>query len=138
MTKKTETTQSNGTAEKVAESGITRSHDLPWHAKKVAIFKALKKLGAIGKGSAVSADAIAAEAKVTNRDVRHYCYHAMCSGLTGVYSESEAFRGYGFYLTAKGAKVDPVAALKAQEAAREKPKATVTKTKKATKETVEA
>lgn len=94
--------------------GIERDHDLPWNDKKVAIIKALKSLKAFGASSAVSAQDIAKQAKVTNRDVRHYCYHAKVSGLTGV-AKTEDVRGYSFHLTAKGAKCDPVAEAKSQK-----------------------
>ena len=93
--------------------GIDRDHDLPWNDKKVAIFKAMKKMGAVGATAARSAVDIAERAQVTSRDVRHYCYHAKAAGLVGVHEMAE-IRGYGFALTAKGEKIDPVAELKEQ------------------------
>lgn len=98
-------------------SGVTRTKDLPWSEKKVAVFKALKALKAVGQGSAVPAAKVVEKSGLTGRDVRHYVYHAMAAKLTGV-ATSEAVSGYVYYLTAKGAEVDPVKALKEQEAAR--------------------
>jgi biopolymer transport protein ExbD len=98
-----------------AQYGIDRSHDLPWHDKKVAIFKALKALGATKSGDAVSAVQVAAKAKVTARDVRHYCYHAKAAGLVDL-ATIEDVRGHAFYLTAKGRNIDPVQAQKAEQA----------------------
>lgn len=95
--------------------GVDRDHDLPWSDKKVAIFKAMKKMGAVGATNSKSATDIAEKAQVTSRDVRHYCYHAKAAGLVGVHEMAE-IRGYGFALTAKGEKVDPVAELKKQNA----------------------
>lgn len=96
------------------ECGIEREKDLPWNEKKVAVFKALKQLKAVGATNAQGAVAVAEKAGLTTRDVRHYCYHAQASGLTGM-SNVEDVRGYAFYLTAKGVKVDPAALLKARE-----------------------
>ena len=90
---------------KPGQFGVERDHDLPWHAKKIAIFKALKALGATSASDARSAQDVAGKAKVSARDVRHYCYHAKTSGLTGI-AELENVRGYGFYLTAKGVKAE--------------------------------
>jgi len=101
------------------EYGAEKSRDVPWNDKKVAVFKALKRLKAVGQGRAKGTNEIAEVAEVSSRDVRHYCYHAKVSGLTGM-SVVEGSRGYGFYLTAKGSKTDPVKALKAQEAAKAK------------------
>ena len=92
---------------KVGEYGMERSHDLPWTAKKVAVFKALRKLG-----EATATDA-AKEAGLTAKDIRHYGYHAKAAGLVEVKADGGR---YLFSLTAKGKKVDPAAELKAQEA----------------------
>jgi len=100
--------------EHIAEYGAERSHDLPWHNKKVAIFKALKALKATSPTQAVSATEVSTKANVTQRDVRHYCYHAKVSGYIGLTS-SEAIRGYGFYLTTKGLAIDPVKAQKEEQ-----------------------
>jgi hypothetical protein len=98
--------------------GMDRDKDLPWNEKKVNIFKALKSLGAAGSHQAVTAaDIIAKYPALTDRDVRHYCYHAKAANLVGV-AKVEGDRGYRFYLTAAGAKVDPAKALKEQTAAR--------------------
>jgi predicted transcriptional regulator len=104
-------------AKKAAGHGIEREHDLPWNDKKVAIFKALKALGATSAASAKSASEVAKKAGVTERDVRHYTYHAKAAGLTGVVSV-EGARGYAYHLTAKGAKLNPATKLKAQQAAK--------------------
>jgi len=98
----------NGTA----EYGAEKTKDVPWSAKKAAVFKALRKLGAVGAGAARGSSEVAAAGNgITAKDVRHYCYHAKVSGLTGLSDAAEG-GGYGFYLTAKGAKVDPDAELK--------------------------
>lgn len=96
---------------KPATYGVEREHDLPWNDKKVAVFKALAKLG-----KSVAAD-VAKEAAVTARDVRHYCYHAKAAGLVEV---EQAGNEYRFALTTKGKSVDPAQALKAQQAAKGK------------------
>lgn len=101
--------ESNGSG----QFGMDRDHDLPWNDKKVAIFKAMKKMGAVGATNSKSATQIAEKAGVTSRDVRHYCYHAKAAGLVGVHEMAD-IRGYGFALTVKGEKIDPVAELKAQ------------------------
>ena len=93
------------------EHGHERSKDVPWSEKKVAVFKALKKLKAVGVDRCRPATDIATSAGVTTKDVRHYCYHAKASGLTGI-AVKEGIRGYGFYLTAKGSKVNPAKELK--------------------------
>lgn len=97
--------------------GIERDRDLPWNDKKVAIFKAMKAMKATSAADAKSGNDIAAKAGCSSRDVMHYVYHARVSGLTDV-ATLEEVRGYAFYLTAKGAKIDPSAELKAQIAAR--------------------
>lgn len=108
-------------AKKEAEApmyGAERSHDLPWNDKKVAIFKALKTLKATSASAAKSAGEIAEKADVSNRDVRHYVYHAKAAGLTDIAAQEEESvgRGYRFYLTAKGAALDPAKELKEQNA----------------------
>ena len=119
MSKKTTTTApaTKTTVETAGkgEYGMERSHDLPWNDKKVGIFKALKALKAVGQGAAVSVSAVAEKASLSARDVRHYVYHAMAAKLTGVVKQ-EGVSGYAVFLTANGAKVDPVAAMKAQDA----------------------
>lgn len=102
------------------EYGVARSKDLPWGPKKVAVFKALKRLKAITVNKAVSADAVVKSAEeagdtISARDVRHYCYHAAAADLTGC-DEQEGVRGYVFYLTTDGAKIDADKELKKQEA----------------------
>jgi hypothetical protein len=110
------TKPANGAAKK-GEHGVERSKDLRWCDKKVAIFKALKALKATSQANARGSKEVADKAGVTERDVRHYVYHAMVSGHTGI-SRQEGKAGYLFYLTAKGAKLDPAQELKAQEAAK--------------------
>ena len=100
-----------------AQYGVERDHDLPWNEKKVAVFKALKGLKATTAETACSALKVAEKANVTARDVRHYCYHAMASGLVNV-ADMQGVKGYAFYLTAKGVKVDPAAELKARKASK--------------------
>ncbi len=117
MAKKKKTTKKSTkktTKKSTSESGFERSNDLAWTDKKVAIFKALKVLGCRNPGTSCSANNVATRAKVTARDVRHYCYHAKAGGLCDL-ADVEGIRGYGFYLTAKGFKVDPVKAFKAQK-----------------------
>jgi ribosomal protein L7/L12 len=101
-------------AKTTIEYGIEKSHDVPWNDKKVAVIKALKSLKAFGAADARSAKDIAEKASLSTHDVRHYCYHAKVSGLTGV-ADIEGIRGYAFYLTAKGQKCDPAAELKSQQ-----------------------
>lgn len=116
--------EAEATTPSKAEYGAERSNDLPWHPKKVAVFKALKKLEAVGKNNAVAGKAVvdASNGTLTARDVRHYCYHAKAAGLIGL-AEGEG-NAYTFYLTAKGAKLDPDAELKKQVEAKAKAKDT--------------
>lgn len=113
--KATKAKKSAPKAEHQVQYGVERDHDLPWNEKKVAVFTAMKKLGAVSVTSSQSATTIAERANVTARDVRHYCYHAKAAGLVDV-AKVEDIRGYGFYLTAKGAKIDPKAELKSKRA----------------------
>jgi len=118
------------------EHGVARSSDLLWTEKKVALFQALKAMRATTPGKAVSGKAVAAKAGINTRDVRHYSYHAKATGLVEVVTV-ENIRGYGFYLTAAGAKVNPAAELKAAKASKPSKKA-APKAKKATKKTKKA
>lgn len=111
-TKKSSKTEKKG-PKAGAEYGMERDHDVAWCEKKVAIFKALKTLRATSATTAVPTPKLAEKAGVSNRDARHYCYHAMAAGLTKV-AEMEDVRGYCFYLTAAGQKIDPVVELKKQ------------------------
>lgn len=101
--------------------GIERDGDLPWSDKKVALFKALKVLKATSEGTAKTAAEIVAKSgdALDTRFARHYAYHAKAAGLIDVV-KVEGVAGYSFYLTAAGAKVDPVAELKAQTKAKAK------------------
>lgn len=108
---------SNGNGD-APQYGMDRSHDLPWHDKKVSVFKALKALKATSVTGAQPAGKIAAKAGLTEREVRHYVYHAKAAGLTGVAAAEEGGRGYTYYLTAKGAAIDPVKAQKEEQAAK--------------------
>lgn len=90
------------------EYGAVRSKDLPWVPKKVAVFKALKALKALTPQSAVSSKAVAEQAgDLTERDVRHYCYHARAAGLVELTDDVEGVRGWAFYLTPTGRNVNP-------------------------------
>lgn len=104
-------------AEQPEEHGIFRNKDVRWCDKKVSIFKALKQLRAVNPGSARSAKSVAEKASVSVRDALHYCYHAKAAKLTDI-ADVEGVRGHALYLTAKGAKINPAAELKAQEAAK--------------------
>ncbi|MGC1274352.1 MAG: hypothetical protein WBC44_11650 [Planctomycetaceae bacterium] len=115
---KTAKTTTKATAPSPKEvQGTHRDHDLPWCDKKVALFKALKELKAVGATHAKGSKEIIAKSggTLTPRDVRHYSYHAKAAGLIDL-ADLEGTVGYAYYLTAKGAKVDPVAAFKAQQA----------------------
>jgi hypothetical protein len=104
---------------KEGQHGIERDHDLPWNDKKVALFKALKSLKAVGGATnAKGAKEIAEKAGINGKDVRHYGYHAKAGGLVDVHVGIEGIHGHGFTLTAKGAKLDPAKELKEQEAAK--------------------
>lgn len=105
---------------KEAEKGIERSKDLPWCEKKVILFKTLKALKAFDAGSAKTASEIIAKSgdELSGRDVRHYSYAARAANLIEV-AKLEGVAGYSFFLTKAGAKVDPVAELKAAKAAKE-------------------
>jgi hypothetical protein len=85
------------------EYGVTRSKDVPWGPKKIAVLKALKAMGATSPAKGVGSKAVADKAKVTERDVRHYCYHGAAGGLT-VVTPGTSGRGFVFSLTAAGAK----------------------------------
>lgn len=95
-------------------SGMVRTYDLPWSAKKVVVLSTLKALGATGLTSAKSAKevinaAATANIELSGRDVRHYCYHGAAGGLTGVADklpEGAVGGGYGFYLTQLGMDTD--------------------------------
>jgi hypothetical protein len=124
-TTKKKATAPKGDKEK-GEHGIERSKDLPWCPKKVALFKALKALKAFGTDSARSAKDVAAKAGFEKTvTVLHYGYHAKAAGLVGVVQGMEEIRGNGFYLTSKGAALNPEAEFKAIEKAKseKKPKA---------------
>lgn len=126
--------------------GINRDHDLPWNDKKVAVFKALKSLKAVGKTNAVSAKSVAekigddfdATPAKAAAAVRHYCYHAKAAGLIDAEEGVEGIKGYAFYLTQKGAAVDPVKAHKEQEATKAVAKPKAAKEAKAVKKAPKA
>lgn len=97
--------------------GHVRRNDVPWNEKKVAIIETMQTMEAVGKRSARGANQIAEYCGLTQRDVRHYCYHAAAGGLVKVLTdisglEDEIGEGYGFYLTAKGRAVDTAAVRK--------------------------
>jgi hypothetical protein len=62
------------------EYGAQRSKDLPWSVKKVAIFRALRRLYWRGQGQVAMAE-LAAEAELRPVDARHYSYHGAAGGL---------------------------------------------------------
>lgn len=99
-------------------TGFERTWDLPWCDKKVALFKALKALKAFGPQDAKAAGDIATKAGISNRDVRHYSYHARASGLIELRTGVDGARGHLFYLTKKGQTIDPAKEFKEQEAAK--------------------
>lgn len=107
------------------EFGATRSKDLPWGEKKVAVLNGLKKLKAFDEKTAKGAGEIAEAAGVTNRDVRHYSYHAAAGGLVNVFEAVEGTVGYRFALTAEARKLDFdkewAKQIKEKEAAKAKP-----------------
>ena len=90
---------------KSGQSGVARDHDVAWTEVKKQVFQAMKQLHATSAGDARSAIDIAEKAKTYPARVRHYCYHARAAGLTEI-AQREDIRGYAFYLTTKGAKVD--------------------------------
>jgi len=97
------------------EYGIKKSRDVPWNDTKVKVFKALKALGAKNALKAATTRQVAEKGDVTDRNVRHYCYHARVSGLVEI-AQLDGERAFAFYLTAKGLKVNPDKDLKAQTA----------------------
>lgn len=121
--------------EVVAESGVERSHDLPWNEKKVLVFKLLKSSKLPGGSGSAKQLVDLSNGKLTGRDVRHYCYHAKAGGLVKVEEAAEGQgTGYVFSLTAAGRKIEPEQAFKSQQEARKsKPKAKAEKAKPAAK-----
>lgn len=99
---KTSIKKNSPAEEGVLAKGTYRAFDVPWNDKKIAIFRAMTKLGATNTaGNAAPGNTIAAEANVSNRDVRHYCYHGAADNLVKVVQQ-EGVRGYCFVLTKKG------------------------------------
>ena len=80
------------------EYGIHRTKDLPDSEKKRTVLGALLALGAVSEATAQGSTAVAEQGKVTQRDVRHYCYHAKAGGLV-------AMDGHKFYLTQCGPRI---------------------------------
>lgn len=109
--KETKPKAAKGTVENT-EKNFIRTKDLPWVPKKVTLFKFLKKMGAVSPVNAVSSKAVAEKSGLSQRDVRHYAYHAKAAGLVEV-TQSDDFPGYGFYLTKKGIAINPDAEYKA-------------------------
>lgn len=100
--------KSKPVAAAAGQYGIERSKDLPWCAKKVAVYTSLIELGADSAAHAVAATSVAATktckaADTSPRYVRHYCYHGAVSGHTLVVDAFEGM-GYGFAITAAGRK----------------------------------
>lgn len=102
--------------EKEGQYGVDRDHDLPWSAKKVALFKALKQLKAVNETKAATAQQIVdvSAGALTPTNVRHYSYHAKAGGLIEL-AKVEGAKGYSFYLTAAGNAINPDKALAQQE-----------------------
>lgn len=99
-------------SDRVIEMGAEKTHDVPWSEKKVKVLTALRKLGE------ATSTQIAEKAGVTQRDARHYCYHAAAGGIAKFeHVEGEENKWY-FKLTAKGEKMDFAAEFKAQQAAK--------------------
>lgn len=77
-----------------AESGYERKYDLPWCDKKVAVLTGMLKLQAFvlqteekgyGKGGRwTPTTSIALKSGESERDVRHYSYHARAGGLVEI------------------------------------------------------
>jgi hypothetical protein len=86
------------------EYGILRQHDIPLDDKKVRIIRALAALGALSAGSARSAEEIARTAGVTEKQVRHYSYHAQAGGIVEVFERSFG-AGHGYALSSLGARL---------------------------------
>ncbi len=102
--------------------GRERNRDLPWNAKKVALFKALRKLGAFTILGGVGSKKLSKASGLSERHVRHYSYHASAAGLIAL-GEMEDVSGYIYYLTKKGQKIDPDLELVKQQERRAKAKA---------------
>ena len=98
-------------SKKPSSFGIHRDHDVKWNAKKVKVFKTMKTLDAVLVRGATPSSEIAKKSGLTERDVRHYVYHAMAAGLAGV-SEKADGAGHAYFLTAKGNAVDLSSVLK--------------------------
>lgn len=104
--------------EQKTQYGIERTHDLPWGPKKIKIFQVLQAARAYTPDSALAASKVAEKAGVTNRDVRHYCYHAKAADLIGLSVPESGGKAYNFYLTKNGQFIDPVEELRKQEEAK--------------------
>tara|TARA_R110002096_G_scaffold160777_10_gene327105 strand:- start:174 stop:785 length:612 start_codon:yes stop_codon:yes gene_type:complete len=109
-TKTTETKSAPKAKSKTVQPAPT-DKDLQWNQKKVDVFLGMKKVKAFGKTDARSASDIADAADCSIQHVRYYCSHAVISGHVGII-DVEGVRGNCYFLTAKGKKVDPKAALK--------------------------
>lgn len=106
-------------AEILDEKGIDRSRDLPFNATKVSIFRALMTCGAVSKQDAQPSALIAQTAGVNPKWVRHYCYHGQVSGHTGIVQNSDG-KGYLYYLTKKGQRIDLDAKLAERQSKRKR------------------
>lgn len=85
-----------------------------WTPKRVALVKALKVLGATNARGAETCDKIAAKAKLTEQDVKHYAYKdndLVANGFVAI-TEIEGETRLGYYATAKGVKALDSAAVK--------------------------
>lgn len=82
--------------------GIARRGDLPWGPNKAAVLGALLAAGATPKGAPTNTKlACAAGGGLSQRHVRHYCYHAQAGGLVTVQPGGQGV-GNLYQLTAQG------------------------------------
>lgn len=88
-------------AKQPGQYGVARSKDLPWCAKKAAVFAGLVALNATSPTSGVSSKALAAQSGVDPRYCRHYVYHGAAAGLTGVATVA-GVTGHALYITPAG------------------------------------
>ena len=86
------------------EWGVMRQHDLPLDKKKVKIIRALVALNATTREVAKPSAEIASRAGVSERDVRHYCYHAQAGGIVDVCQRAYG-TGHGFAFSVLGAEL---------------------------------
>ena len=65
--------------------GMARARDLPCSPLKLAVLGALKLAGGVGANYVGSkAVMLAGKGAISDRNVRHYCYHAAAAGLVAI------------------------------------------------------